>query len=70
MPVIDKGLATVGKTTKKVVETSIPIVEKGASTIYGTMATGFDLGVKGAKSVAKSVTKSKRSKRTRTSRKR
>ena len=63
LPVVDKGLTTVGNTAKNVAEISIPVVEKGVSTIYGTMATGFDLGVKGAKSVAKGVTKKRRSKR-------
>ena len=45
---------------------SIPIVEKGVSAVYGTMATGFNLGVKGVKGVkgvAKGLTKSKRSRR-------
>jgi hypothetical protein len=63
LPVVDKGLTTVGKTAKNVAETSIPIVEKGVSTVYGAMATGFDLGVKGAKTVAKGVTSKKRSRR-------
>jgi DNA-binding MarR family transcriptional regulator len=48
-------------------EVSIPVVEKGVSTIYGTMATGFDLGVKGAKTVAKGVSKRRRSRRQRKS---
>lgn len=72
LPVINKGLTTVGSTTKKVVTKSAPIVERGVSAIYGTMATGFDLGIKGAKTVAsgvKNVTKkSRKSRRTRKSR--
>lgn len=63
LPVVDKGLTTVGNTAKNVAEISIPVVEKGVSTIYGTMATGFDLGVKGAKTVAKGVSKRKRSRK-------
>jgi hypothetical protein len=63
LPVVDKGLVTVGKTAKNVAKTSIPVVEKGVSTVYGAMATGFDLGVKGAKTVAKGVTKKRRTKR-------
>lgn len=61
LPVLDKGLTKVGTTAKNVAEASIPIVEKGVSAVYGTMATGLDLGVKGVKSVAKGVSKRKRS---------
>ena len=53
LPSIDKGLKTVGTTAKNVAESSIPVLEKGVSAVYGTMATGFDLGVKGARTVAK-----------------
>ena len=60
LPVVDKGLKKVGSTAKDVAEASIPIVEKGVSVVYGTMATGLDLGVKGVKSVAKGVSKKKR----------
>lgn len=67
LPIVDKGLTTVGNTAKNVAEISIPVVEKGVSTIYGTMATGFDLGVKGAKTVAKGVSKRRRSRRQRKS---
>ena len=66
LPVVDKSLQTVGSTAKDVAQISIPIVEKGVSAVYGTMATGFDLGVKGVKGVnsaAKGMTKSKRSRR-------
>jgi hypothetical protein len=67
LPVVDKGLKTVGSTAKNVVDASIPVVEKGVSAVYGTMATGLDLGVKGAKSITKSI-KSKRSSHRRHSR--
>ena len=66
LPVVDKGLKTVGTTAKDVAKISLPVVEKGVSAVYGTMATGFNLGVKGVKSVsgvAKGMTKSKRSRR-------
>lgn len=65
LPVVDDGLQKVGTAAKYVATTSVPIVEKGVSAVYGTMATGFDLGVKGVKRVARGVTKSKRSKRNR-----
>jgi hypothetical protein len=66
LPVVDKGLKTVGTTAKDVAKISLPVVEKGVSAIYGTMATGFNLGVKGVKGVsgvAKGMTKSKRSRK-------
>jgi len=66
LPVVDKSLQKVGSTAKDVAKISIPIVEKGVSAVYGTMATGFNLGVKGVKgvnSVAKGMTKSKHSRR-------
>ena len=66
LPVVDEGLQTVGSTAKDMAKMSLPIVEKGVSAVYGTMATGFDLGVKGAKTAVKSVsriTKKKRSNR-------
>ena len=49
---------------KDVAKETLPIVEKGVSAVYGTMATGFNLGVKGAKDVSntiKSVSKNRRS---------
>ena len=60
LPVVDKGLNTVGNVTKTLVKKSVPVVEKGVSAVYGTMSTGFDLGVKGVKSVANSVKMSKK----------
>ena len=63
LPVVDEGLQAVGSTAKDMAKMSLPVVEKGVSTIYGTMATGFDLGVKGAKTVAKGVSKKRRSRK-------
>ncbi len=62
LPVVNKGLTTVGSTAKTVASASIPIVEKGVSAVYGTMATGLDLGVKGAKHIATGMSKGTRSK--------
>jgi hypothetical protein len=63
LPAVNNGLKNVGIVAKKVAVKSIPIVEKGVSVVYGTMATGFDLGVKGVKGVAKGITNKKRSRR-------
>ena len=69
LPVVNKGLTTVGTTAKNVASASIPVVEKGVSVVYGTMATGFDLGLKGAKTVAKGISKKRRNRKSRKSRK-
>ena len=69
-----KFLKTIGKTTKKAVPViksglktigtkAEPVVKKGAETVYGAITTGFDLGVKGAKTVASGVSKMTKKKR-------
>jgi hypothetical protein len=73
IPVVGKGLKNVGSLAKGVASKSVPVVQKGVSSVYGTLASGFDLGLKGVNSVAKGVTrgisKKKRSKGGRKSRK-
>jgi hypothetical protein len=63
LPVVNKGLTTVGTTAKNVASASIPVIEKGVGVVYGTMATGLDLGVKGVKSVSKNISKRSHSSR-------
>jgi hypothetical protein len=63
IPSVNKGLKTVGSTAKNVASASIPVIEKGVSAVYGTMATGLDLGVKSVKSITKRSSKKSRSKR-------
>jgi len=69
-----KFLKTIGKTTKKAVPViksglktigrkAAPVVKKGAETVYGALKTGFDLGINGMKSLAKSTKKSRKSRR-------
>ena len=55
IPLVHNGLNTVGLTAKGIAYKSKPILEKGVSSVYKTIATGFDLGLKGTKSVAKGV---------------
>jgi hypothetical protein len=57
LPVVSKGLKTVGNTAKYVAVKSAPVVEKGASVVYGTLAKGLDLGFKGVKTLAKGAKK-------------
>jgi len=61
-PVVGKGLTKVGNVAKGVASKSAPVVERGVSSIYGTLASGFNLGAKGLKTVAKGVSKKRRSK--------
>lgn len=63
LPVVGKGLKKVGTAAKDVAVASAPIVEKGVSLVYGTMAKGFDLGVQGVKTVAKGMSKKRGSKK-------
>ena len=63
LPVVNKGLKNFGSTAKEVAIKSAPIVEKGVSVVYGTMAKGFDLGIQGVKTVAKGMSKRRHSKK-------
>jgi hypothetical protein len=53
IPGVSKGLKSVGRATKNVVVKSAPYIEKGVAGVYDTLATGFDMGIKGAKKVIK-----------------
>ena len=65
LPTVGKGLTKIGVVAKVAAVKSVPIVEKGVSSIYGTLASGFNLGVKNAKYISNRTTKKKRSKRSR-----
>ena len=60
IPVVNSGLKTVGTSVKIVAEKSAPIVEKGISGVYGALATGFDMGVKGVQKGVTMMTKKRR----------
>lgn len=63
IPVVKTGLKTVGNTAKVVAVKAAPIVEKGVSSVYNTMVTGFDLGVKGVKQFSSRRKRTKRRRR-------
>ncbi len=63
IPVVASGIKTVGKTTVKVVEKTAPIVEKGVGRVYGVLAEGFDMGVKGLKKTASVMQKNKKTRK-------
>lgn len=62
LPIVDKGIKTIGSNAKHIAKVSVPIVENGVSIVYETMATGVDLGVKEAKKMSSKMSKRKRSK--------
>jgi hypothetical protein len=57
LPVVNDSLKTAAIVAKDVTKETIPIVEKGVSSVYGAMSTGFNLGVSSAKKVGKTIKK-------------
>jgi hypothetical protein len=49
VPMVTSGLKKVGSSVVNVTKKTVPIVEKGVGAIYNTLASGFDLGIKGVK---------------------
>lgn len=47
LPMMNRGLTKIGSTA----EDNIPFLKRGVSTVYGTMSSGLDLGVKGARNI-------------------
>ena len=74
VPMVKSGLISVGSTVKTVAIKSAPTVNKGLEEVYGALATGFDMGIKGVKkgatTVSKMTKKSRNSKRSSRSRSR
>lgn len=64
LPRVEGGLEMVGN---KAIKAS-PVVEKGISNVYNTLATGFDMGIKGVQNTI-STRRSSRSRRHKKSRK-
>jgi hypothetical protein len=63
LPRVEGGLEMVGN---KAIKAS-PVVEKGISNVYNTLATGFDMGIKGVQNTIS--TRSSRHRRHKKSRK-
>jgi hypothetical protein len=68
VPVVETGLKTIGTAAKNVSVKAKPVVEKGVSSIYGVLATGFDMGVKGVSDVASKLSNKKKTMKKRTKR--
>ena len=62
VPVVKNGLKSVGTTVKTVAIKSAPTVNKGLEGVYGALATGFDMGIKGVSKGVSKMTKKSRSK--------
>jgi activator of HSP90 ATPase len=60
IPVVKTGLKKVGSTVKTVAVKSAPTINKGLNELYGTLATGVDMGVKGVKIGMKKMSKKKK----------
>jgi hypothetical protein len=56
IPVVASGLKRVGSSVKTITMKSKPALEKGLGSIYNTVFSGFDLGVKGVKKGIRVVT--------------
>jgi hypothetical protein len=59
LPIVESGLKKVGKSVEFAAEKSAPIVNKGLEGIYGTLATGFEMGAKRVKNVIKTRRRSR-----------
>ena len=62
VPIVKYGLKSVGSTVKTVAIKSAPTVNKGLEGVYGALATGFDMGIKGVSKGVSKMTKKRRSK--------
>ncbi len=57
VPMVKSGLKSVGSTVKTIAIKSAPTVNKGLEGVYGALATGFNMGIKGVKKGVSSVSK-------------
>jgi len=65
LPSINNKLKNTGVMAKNIAKKSLPVIEKGIGKVYGTMATGFNLGINGGKTLASNIKRRKRSCKTR-----
>ena len=68
VPMVKYGLKSVGSTVKNVAIKSAPTVNKGLEGVYGALATGFDMGIKGVKKGVSKISTKMRSKHHRSKR--
>ena len=56
LPVVKSGLSTIGQNVKYAANKSEPAIKQGFKTIYGTLATGFNMGLNKLSSTFKKST--------------
>jgi hypothetical protein len=63
LPVVTSGLKIIGSNVKNIAVKSKPGIEKGLGTVYNSLLTGVNLGVKGVKKGINFVKSKKTSRR-------
>ena len=62
LPVVKTGLSTIGQNVKVAATKSEPAIKQGFKSIYGTLATGFNMGVNKLSSTFKKSSAKRRAK--------
>jgi hypothetical protein len=70
LPVVKTGLSTIGENVKYAANKSEPTIKQGFKSIYGTLATGFNMGLNKLSTIGKSSGKRRATRRTKRSAKR
>jgi hypothetical protein len=63
LPIVKTGLSTIGQNVKVAASKSEPAIKQGFKSIYGTLATGFNMGINKLSSTFKKNGAKRRSKR-------
>jgi hypothetical protein len=64
LPVVKTGLSTIGQNVKSAATKSEPAIKQGFKSIYGTLATGFNMGLNKLSTFGKSGAKHRVNRRT------
>jgi hypothetical protein len=70
LPVVKTGLSTIGQNVKVAATKSEPAIKQGFKSIYGTLATGFNMGVNKLSSTLSTFKKSSSKRRAKSSKRR
>ena len=57
LPIVKTGLSTIGQNVKVAATKSEPAIKQGFKSIYGTLATGFNMGLNKISTIGKSSAK-------------
>ncbi len=57
LPIVKTGLSTIGQNVKVAATKSEPAIKQGFKSIYGTLATGFNMGMNKLSTLGKSSAK-------------